>query len=120
MCAKQFTDADAKKAALHISQLKLPHKYQEWVDARNRYHLSHAHIQMAREIGLNPNKLGKLANHKQEPWKLPLPEYIKELYFTHYKKRSPENVISIEKLVKLKAPKKTEKKKTKRQEKANE
>ena len=39
-------------------------KYQVWIDARKRFHLSHAHIQMAREIGLNPKKLGKLANHK--------------------------------------------------------
>ncbi|MBN1904355.1 MAG: hypothetical protein JW927_04590 [Deltaproteobacteria bacterium] len=88
----------------------MPPKYQEWVDARNRNYLSHAHIQMARETGLNPKKLGKLVNHKQEPWKVPLPEYIEELYFKHYKKRSPENVISIEQLVKLKAPKKNREK----------
>jgi hypothetical protein len=31
---------------------------------------------MARELGLNPDKFGKLANHKQESWKLPLPQYI--------------------------------------------
>jgi hypothetical protein len=89
--------------------MKLPPKDQEWVDARNRYHLSHTHIQMAREIGLNPEKLGKLANHKHEPWKLPLLEYIEERYLKHIKKRSPENVITIEQLVKIKAQKKAEK-----------
>jgi len=31
---------------------------------------------MARELGLNPHKFGKLANEKQEPWKKPLPEFI--------------------------------------------
>jgi hypothetical protein len=51
---------------------------------------------MAREIGLNPRKLGKLANHKQEPWKLPLPQFIEHLYFKHFGKERPDNVISIE------------------------
>lgn len=31
---------------------------------------------MAREVGLNPGKLGKLSNHGQEPWKAPLPQFI--------------------------------------------
>lgn len=35
---------------------------------------------MAREIGLNPKKFGKLSNYKQEPWKMPLPQYIEHLY----------------------------------------
>jgi hypothetical protein len=34
-------------------------------DARRRFHLSH--VQMARELGMNPKKLGKLDNHDQEP-----------------------------------------------------
>ena len=75
---------------------KIPEKYQRWIDARKRYRLSHAHIQMARELGLNPKKLGSLANTKQEPWKLPLPELIEELYFKHFKKSRPDNVRSIE------------------------
>ena len=28
---------------------KIPEKYQRWIDARKRYHLSHAHIQMAKD-----------------------------------------------------------------------
>jgi len=35
---------------------------------------------MARELGLNPKKLGSLDNHHQEPWKLPLGQFIEELY----------------------------------------
>jgi len=46
---------------------------QAWIEARNRHHLSHAQVQMAREPGMKPAKLGKIDNHKQEPWKLPLP-----------------------------------------------
>jgi hypothetical protein len=50
---------------------------------------------MARELGLNPDKLGKIDNHKQETWKVPLPEYIEELYFKHFKRESPVVVKSI-------------------------
>jgi fructose-1,6-bisphosphatase len=78
---------------------KIPEKYQRWIDARKRYHLSHAHIQMARELGMNPRKFGSLANTKQESWKLPLPDFIEELYFKHFKKNQPDNVRSIEQMV---------------------
>ncbi len=78
---------------------KIPEKYQRWIDARKRYHLSHAHIQMARELGLNPKKFVSLANTDQEPWKLSLPDFIEELYFKHFKKNQPDNVRSIEQMV---------------------
>jgi len=79
---------------------KIREKYQRWIDARKRFHLSHAHIQMARELGMNPKKFGSLANSRQEPWKLPLPDFIEELYFKHFKKNQPDNVRSIEQMVK--------------------
>ena len=78
----------------------IPQKLKPWIEARKKYHLSHAQVQMARELGLNPKKFGGLANHKQETWKLPLPAYIEELYFKHYKKTTPDNVRSIEQMVK--------------------
>jgi hypothetical protein len=42
-------------------QGRIPEKYQVWIDVRKRFHLAHAHIQMARELGMNPKKFGKLA-----------------------------------------------------------
>ena len=78
---------------------RIPEKYQPWIEARRRFRLSYAHIQMARELGLNPKKFSSLANTKQEPWKLPLPEFIEERYFKHFKKRRPENVRSVEQMV---------------------
>lgn len=45
---------------------------------------------------MNPRKLGKLDNHKQEPWKQPLPQYIEELYFRRFGKSAPDEVLSIE------------------------
>jgi hypothetical protein len=62
------------------NQKQIPASLQPWIDARRRFHLSHEHVQMARELGMNPKKLGKLDNHEQEPWKLPLPEFIRKLY----------------------------------------
>ena len=85
----------------------IPNKLRPWVEARKKYRLSHAQIQMARELGLNPKKFGNLSNTKQ-PWKLPLPEFIEEIYFKHFKKRVPDNVKSIEQMVKEKARKKAE------------
>ena len=82
-----------------MAKKKIQEKYQPWIEARRRFHLSDVHIQMARELGLNPTKFGGLASTKQEPWKLPLPEYIEELYFKHFKKSRPENVRSIEQMV---------------------
>ena len=96
-------------------QKKLPPRLQAWVDARKRFHLSHAHIQMARELGMNPKKLGGKANHRQEPWKLPLPQYIEELYFRRFKKERPDSVRSIEQMVEAKKHKQAERRQRKRQ-----
>jgi hypothetical protein len=65
---------------------KTDQKTQAWIDARERHRLSHVQVQMARELGMNPAKLGNLDNHKQEPWKLPLPQFIEELYFERFGK----------------------------------
>ena len=71
-------------------------KIREWIHARKRHGLSHAEVQMARELGMNPKKLGKLDNHNQEPCKMPLRQYIQHLYFKRFGKESPDIVESIE------------------------
>ena len=83
---------------------------QAWLEARRRHRLSHAHVQMAREIGLNPKKLGKIDNHDQEPWKLPLPEFIEQLYVKRFGRERPEVVMSIEERVRRVGKKKAERK----------
>lgn len=84
---------------------QLSPKYQVWIDARKKFKLSHPHIQMARELGMNPKKFGKLNNHKQEPWKAPLPIFIEDIYFKRFGKNRPDNVRSIEQMVKDKKQK---------------
>jgi hypothetical protein len=83
-------------------------KMQAWIEARKRNHLSHAHVHMARELGMNPAKLGKIDNHKQQPWKVPLPQFIEELYFKRFGKTSPDAVLSVEERWRIEAAKKEE------------
>jgi len=55
-------------------------KEQIWIDAKKKYRLSIEVIQMAKRLGMNPKKFGSIANHKQERWKQPLPDFIRSLY----------------------------------------
>jgi hypothetical protein len=84
-------------------------KIQAWIDARKRHRLSHTQVQMARELGMNPKKLGKLDNHDQEPWKIPLRQYIESLYFKRFGKEQPDGVLSIEEKIRLDEAKKAHK-----------
>lgn len=86
-----------------MSMNKILLKLQPWIDARRRFKLSHAHIQMARELGMNPKKLGSLANQKQEPWKAPLQEFIVECYFKRFNRTEPTEVRSLEQLIEAEA-----------------
>lgn len=93
---------------------KLKPEYQVWVEARQRHGLSHAQVQMARELGMNPKKLGGLDNHKQERWKDPLPIFIERIYRKQFGKDQPDCILPIEEI----AAKKLQAKRLKSQEKA--
>jgi hypothetical protein len=88
------------------AQKSIPNKLQPWIEARRRHHLSHAHVQMARELGMNPKKLGGLDNHQQERWKQPLPQFIATLYAKRFGKDAPDVVRSIEDMVAVEQAKK--------------
>lgn len=90
--------------------MKIDPKLQNWITAKSRHRLSQAHVQTARELGMNPLKLGKIDNHKQEPWKLPLREFIEELYFKRFGKDRPDVVLSFEELARRQEEKKTRQK----------
>jgi hypothetical protein len=91
---------------------------QEWIDARKRHHLSHAHVQMARELGMNPRKLGKLDNHDQEPWKAPLPRFIERLYFERFGRERPDVVMPVEERARTQRANKEARKEAKRRARA--
>jgi hypothetical protein len=84
----------------------IPQKLQPWLAARTQYGLTHAQIQMARELGMNPKKFGSLANHRQEPWKAPLPQFIEECYRKRFGRSQPADTRSIEERVAAQAAKK--------------
>jgi hypothetical protein len=84
----------------------LPQNLRDWIEARKRHHLSHAHVQMARELGMKPKKLGKLDNHDQEPWKAPLSEFIEHLYLKTFGRDRPEVVTSVEDRARIERAKK--------------
>ncbi len=77
---------------------RIPHKFQPWIDARKKFRLSNLHIQMARELGMNPKRFAGLANTKNKAWKVPLPEFIESLYENRFGKRRPDVVQSIEEM----------------------
>ena len=59
-----------------------------WANAKTKYRLNARQIAMAKELGMNPKKLGKLVPNKSEQWKLPLGPFIEKCY----RKRFGDNV----------------------------
>lgn len=88
-----------------MSNKKIPKELQPWIEAKKRHRLSQMHIQMVRELGMNPKGFGKLDNHKQEQWKAPLPQFIEHLYLKRFGKQAPDVVFSFEQMNKLKTKK---------------
>lgn len=86
---------------------------EKWMVAQKKHRLSDKHVQMARELGLNPDKLGKIDNHTQETWKAPLPQFIEEIYFKRFKKEAPETVKPLKEIIAEQEKKKKEQKKAK-------
>lgn len=82
---------------------------QAWIDARKRQRLSHAQVQMPRELGMNPRKLGGIDNHRQEPWKAPLPRFIEHLDRERLGRGAPLDVRPLEERARQAAAKKAAK-----------
>ncbi len=53
---------------------------------------------MARELGLSPKNFPKYANTKDQPWKVPLPDFIEALYLKQFKRPFPEQVQTLEQM----------------------
>jgi hypothetical protein len=95
----------------------IPDKFKVWIEARKRHRLSHAQVQMARELGMNPKKFGKLDNRNQEPWKLPVGQFIEKCYLKRFGKL-PEKVLSIEERIAAERKKKAERHEAKQRRRA--
>ena len=85
---------------------------EKWMVAQKRHRLSDKQVQMARELGLNPDKLGKIDNHRQESWKAPLPQFIESIYFKRFKREEPETAKPLKQIMaEMEAKKKLQKEK---------
>ena len=51
-----------------------------WIDAKRKCRLNNEDIRMAKEMGLNPRSLIKNIPSKSEAWKLPVKDWIREMY----------------------------------------
>ncbi|MFT4538174.1 MAG: hypothetical protein ACI841_004900 [Planctomycetota bacterium] len=77
-----------------MDEIRIPDKLRQWISARERFGLSHADVQMGRELGFNPRKLGEKAK-KQEP-EVTVVELIQKSFVARFKKECPEQAMSIE------------------------
>ena len=77
----------------------IPQNLQPWYEARRKFNLSHATVQMARELGLNPKKFGSLADTRASPWKTSLSDFIAHCYYKAHKRHTPEAVRSLEQVI---------------------
>jgi hypothetical protein len=64
---------------------------------------------------MDPMKLGKLDNHEQERWKMPLRTYIKHAYLKRFGKPSPDNTTTVEERLRLAQEEKEARRASKRQ-----
>lgn len=65
---------------------------------------------MARELGMNPKKLGGIDNHRQEPRKAPLPQFIEHLYRKRFGRDAPLDARPLEERAREAAAKKAARK----------
>ena len=86
---------------------------EKWMVAQKRHRLSDKQVQMARELGLNLDKIGKIDNHRQESWKAPLPQFIEHIYFKRFKREEPETVKPLKQILKEMETKKKQQKEKK-------
>ena len=65
-----------------MAKSKLPDskKERQWAEAKRRCRLNREDIRMARELGISPRSLIKNIPSPNQQWKLPVKQWIHELY----------------------------------------
>jgi hypothetical protein len=99
-------------------RIVFPEKVKPWIEARTRFKLSHEQIEMARELGMEPNKFGGIASHLKEQGKQSLAEFIDAEYVNRFGKTGPDDRRSIEQKLKAENAEKEQKRSAKAQAKA--
>jgi hypothetical protein len=72
---------------------------QVWVKAKRRCGLTDAHVQMARELRMNPQRLTESASTVQGLTQTPLAQRIESLYLRRFKKPRPDSVVPLRQML---------------------
>lgn len=92
---------------------RIANKFLPWIEARKKHRLTHMQVHMARELGLNPRRMGGYAGNENEPRRLSLGEFIEALYVKRFRKAQPDVVQTIEQSAESHEEKRAERKKAK-------
>lgn len=65
----------------------MAYKPELWAEAKKKCRLNENDIRMAKEMGLNPKSLIKNIPNPKEQWKLPVKDWIHEMYEGRQKKQ---------------------------------
>ena len=65
----------------------MAYKQELWAEAKKKCRLNEEDIRMAKEMGLNPKSLIKNIPNPKEQWKLPVKEWIHEMYEKRQRKQ---------------------------------
>jgi hypothetical protein len=109
----------SEKYRMKKKRIIFPEKLKLWIDARSRYKLNHAQIEMARELGMDPNKFEGIAAYILEHGNKPLAAFIEDSYRERFGKNEPEDRRSIEQKLKAEDAHQQQKRTLKAQTKAN-
>jgi hypothetical protein len=67
-----------------VAKKRRAHDQEAWKRAKQICRLSGRQVEMARRLGMNPKKLPDLRPGPQERWKLPVGEFIEDLYLKRF------------------------------------
>ena len=67
-----------------MAKKRRAHDEAAWRNAKRVCRLNARHIEMARALGMNPNKLPHLRPSPQQRWKLPLGAFIEQRYWKRF------------------------------------
>jgi hypothetical protein len=65
-------------------------KKSDWAEAKTRCRLSMVEVQMAKKLGSAPKSLIKNIPHRNQAWKAPVKEWVRELDRKKFGDREPE------------------------------
>ena len=65
----------------------MAYKPELWAEAKKKCRLNENDIRMAKEMGLNPKSLIKNIPNPKEQWKLPVTDWIHEMYEDRQRKQ---------------------------------